>query len=106
VEVSPIEVRDAPEIERAVTAFARSTNGGLIVSGSGLAIAHRDLIITLAARQRLPAVYFQRFFVTSGGLISYGPDPIDPHRRAATSIAFLRARSRPTCRCRHRPNTS
>jgi putative ABC transport system substrate-binding protein len=83
VEVSPIEVRDAPEIERAVTAFARSTNGGLIVSGSGLAIAHRDLIITLAARQRLPAVYFQRFFVTSGGLISYGPDPIDPHRRAA-----------------------
>jgi len=63
VEVSPIEVRDAPEIERAVTAFARSTNGGLIVSGSGLAIAHRDLIITLAARQRLPAVYFQRFFV-------------------------------------------
>jgi ABC-type uncharacterized transport system substrate-binding protein len=86
VEVSPIEVRDAPEIERAVTAFARSTNGGLIVSGSGLAAFHRDLIITLAARQRLPAVYFQRFFVTSGGLISYGPDPIDPHRRAGSYV--------------------
>jgi putative ABC transport system substrate-binding protein len=83
VEVSPIDVRDAPEIERAITAFARSANGGLIVTASGLAIVHRDLIITLAARHRLPTVYFQRFFVTSGGLISYGPDPIDPHRRAA-----------------------
>jgi putative ABC transport system substrate-binding protein len=83
VEVSPIDVGDAPEIERGVTAFARSANGGLIVSGSGLAAAHRNLIITLAARHRLPTVYFQRFFVTSGGLISYGPDPIDPHRRAA-----------------------
>ncbi len=86
VEVSPIDVGDAPEIERGVTAFARSANGGLIVSGSGLAAAHRNLIITLAARHRLPTVYFQRFFVTSGGLISYGPDPIDPHRRAADYV--------------------
>ena len=86
VEVSPIDVGDAPEIERGVTAFARSANGGLIVSGSGLAAVHRNLIITLAARHRLPTVYFQRFFVTSGGLISYGPDPIDPHRRAADYV--------------------
>jgi putative ABC transport system substrate-binding protein len=83
VELSPVNVRDAPEIERAVAAFARSSNGGLIVSASGLAIVHRDLIITLAARHRLPAVYFARYFVTGGGLISYGSDNIDPHRRAA-----------------------
>ena len=83
VEVSPINVRDAPEIERAVTAFARAPNGGLIVTGSGLAIVHRDLIIALAARHKLPAVYFQRLFVTGGGLISYGPDFVDQYRRAA-----------------------
>ena len=86
VEVSPIDVGDAPEIERGVTAFARSANGGLIVSGSGLAAVHRNLIITLAARHKLPAVYFERFFVAAGGLISYGPDPIDPHRRAADYV--------------------
>jgi putative ABC transport system substrate-binding protein len=83
VEVSPVDVRDAPEIERAVTAFARQPNSGLIVTGSGLAIAHRELIVRLVARHKLPAVYFQRFFVTAGGLISYGPDAIDPHRLAA-----------------------
>jgi putative tryptophan/tyrosine transport system substrate-binding protein len=83
VEPRPIDVRDAPEIERAVTAFARSANGGLIVTGSALTAVHRDLIITLAARHKLPAVYWDRFFVTGGGLISYGPDSIDPHRRAA-----------------------
>ena len=83
VEVSPIEVRDAGEIERAVAAFARSANGGLIVTASGLAIVHRELIIALAVRHKLPAVYFQRFFVNAGGLVSYGFDPIDPHRRAA-----------------------
>ena len=84
VAVSPVNIRDAGEIERVVTAFARGSNGGLIVTGSGLAIVHRELIITLAARHKLPAVYFQRGFVTAGGLISYGADPIDPHRRAAT----------------------
>ena len=83
VEVSPVNVRDAGEIERAVAAFARAPNGGLIVTGSASALVHRDLIIALAARYRLPAVYPARYFVASGGLISYGPDSIDPHRRAA-----------------------
>ena len=83
VELSPVDVRDAGEIERAVTAFARGLNGGLIVTGSALAIVHRQLIIALAARHRLPAVYPARFYVTAGGLISYGPDLIDQFRRAA-----------------------
>ena len=83
VEVSPVNVRDAGEIERAVAAFARSPNGGLIVTASGLAIVHRDLIITLAARHKLPAVYSERSFVAAGGLISYGPDLVDQYRRAA-----------------------
>ena len=83
VELSPVDVRDAGEIERAVTAFARSSNGGLIVTASALATRHRDLIIALAARHRLPAVYAYRYFVTAGGLISYGPDLIDQYRRAA-----------------------
>ena len=83
MEVTPVDVRDVGEIERAVTAFARGSNGGLIVTASVLAQVHRDLIITLAARHRLPAVYPYRFFITSGGLISYGPDPIDQYRRAA-----------------------
>ena len=76
-------MRDAGEIERAVTAFARSPNGGLIVTASALANVHRDLIITLAARHKMPAVYFERVFVTGGGLISYGPDLVDQYRRAA-----------------------
>jgi ABC-type uncharacterized transport system substrate-binding protein len=83
VELTPINVRDAGEIEHAVTAFARSPNGGLIVTASGLAIVHRDLIITLAARHKLPAVYYYRFFVSGGGLLSYGPDPHDQYRLAA-----------------------
>jgi putative tryptophan/tyrosine transport system substrate-binding protein len=83
VELRPIDVHDAPEIARAVETFARSANGGLIVTGSALTALHRDLIITLAASHKLPTVYWERFFVTAGGLISYGPDSIDPHRRAA-----------------------
>jgi len=83
VEVIPINMRNAPEIERAVAAFARSANGGLIVTGSGPATAHRELITTLAARHRLPAVYPFRFFAAGGGLVSYGPDLTDQHRRAA-----------------------
>ena len=83
VEVSPLNMRDAGEIERAVAAFARSPNGGLIVAGSAAATFHRDLIVTLAARHKLPAVYYERFFVAAGGLISYGPDYIDQYRRAA-----------------------
>ncbi len=83
VEVNPVNVRDAGEIERAVAAFARSANGGLIVTGSNLVTLHRDLIITLAARHKLPAVYYERFFVAAGGLVSYGPDFVDQYRRAA-----------------------
>jgi putative ABC transport system substrate-binding protein len=81
--LSPVDVRDAPEIERAVTAFARSGNGGLIVTSSALTSRHRDLIITLAARHKLPAVYGGRWFVADGGLLSYGPDYVDQFRRAA-----------------------
>jgi putative ABC transport system substrate-binding protein len=83
VDVRPIDARNIDEIERGITAFARESNGGLIVTGSALAVVHRDLIITLAARHRLPAVYSFRYDVISGGLVSYGPDTIDPYRRAA-----------------------
>ena len=83
VEVSPLNLRDAGETERAVTAFARSSNAGLIVAGSALASVQRNLIIELAARHRLPAVYFEHHFVASGGLISYGADFLDGYRRAA-----------------------
>jgi len=83
VDVSPISVRDAAEIERAISAFASSSNGGLIVTASALARVHINLIITLAARHKLPAVYWDRPSVASGGLISYGANDIDPFRRAA-----------------------
>src|SRR5262252_2728391 len=82
-EVTPINVRDAGEIERAITTFARSPNGVLIVTGSTLAGVHRDLIVTLAARHKLPAVYFARYFVVGGGLMSYGPGLVDQYRDAA-----------------------
>ena len=83
VELSPIDVRDAPEIERAVTAFAGIENGGLVVTASPSGSVHRELIIALAARHKLPAVYWQRFYRASGGLMSYGPDLLDQFRRAA-----------------------
>jgi putative ABC transport system substrate-binding protein len=83
VELRPVDVRDAGEIERTVTAFAQGSNVGLIVFGSPGATIYRDLIIALAARHRLPAVYSVRYFVAAGGLISYGPDFLDQHRRAA-----------------------
>ena len=86
VEVNPISARNAPELERALTAFARSSNGGLVVTQSGLAFLHRDLIIALAARHKLPAVYYERNFVAAGGLISYGPDFVEQHRQAATYV--------------------
>ena len=86
VELTPLNMRDAQEIERAITTFAQSSNDGLIVAGSALATVHRDLIIGLAARHRLPAVYTARFHVTSGGLMSYGPDSVDPYRRAASYV--------------------
>jgi putative tryptophan/tyrosine transport system substrate-binding protein len=83
VEVSPVSVRGASEIERAVTAFAGQSNGGLILTASALSLFHRDLIISLAARHKLPAVYYRRGFVAAGGLISYGPDIVDQYRRSA-----------------------
>jgi putative ABC transport system substrate-binding protein len=83
VEVSSYNKRDPGEIERAVTAFANSPNGGLIVTAGGPALVHRDLIITLAAHHKLPAAYYDRAFVVAGGLLSYGPDRIDMYRRAA-----------------------
>jgi putative ABC transport system substrate-binding protein len=83
VELTPVGVREAGEIERAVTAFARSSNGGLIITSSILTEVHRDLIIALAARHGLPAVYSERNFVTGGGLISYGADLSDGYRSAA-----------------------
>jgi putative tryptophan/tyrosine transport system substrate-binding protein len=83
VEVTPLNMRDAGEIERAVAAFVPAGNGGLIVTASALAQSHRDLIVTLAARHKLPTVYSERNFVAAGGLVSYGPDQIDQYRRAA-----------------------
>jgi ABC-type uncharacterized transport system substrate-binding protein len=83
VELHPVGVRDASEIERGISAFAREWNGGLIVTGSSLAVVHRDLIVTLAARHKLPTVYYRRLYVTGGGLLSYGPAPTDQYRRAA-----------------------
>jgi putative ABC transport system substrate-binding protein len=83
VEVSPVSVRDAGEIERAFAAFARSANAGLIVTGSASSSAHRDLIIALAAKHKLPAVYGSRYLVIDGGLISFGADLMDNYRRAA-----------------------
>ncbi|MCW5745845.1 MAG: ABC transporter substrate-binding protein [Alphaproteobacteria bacterium] len=83
VEVSPVNVRNAGEIERAVTAFARSANGGLVVTASALSRLHRDLTVSLAAGLKLPAVYFSRYFVTGGGLISLGPDIFEQYRRSA-----------------------
>src|SRR5262249_34877652 len=83
VEANPVNVHDAGEIERAITAFARASNDGLIVTGSALISRHRHLIVTLAAKHKLPAVYVERYFVAAGGLISYGPDFIDQYRRAA-----------------------
>ncbi len=86
MDLSSVDVRDAAEIERAITTFARSSNGGLIVTASALATSHRDLIIALADRLRLPAVYPYRRFVDDGGLISYGPDFVDQFRQAAVYV--------------------
>jgi putative ABC transport system substrate-binding protein len=86
VELSPVGVRDADEIERTIAAFARSSNAGMIATASTSALIHRHLIVMLAARHRLPAVYSFRYFATTGGLISYGPDPIDMYRPAASYV--------------------
>jgi putative ABC transport system substrate-binding protein len=86
VELSPINVRSAPEIERAIVEFARFQNAGLIVTANALVSAHRDLIVALAVKHRLPAVYAARHFVSAGGLVSYGPDFVDQFRRAAAYV--------------------
>src|SRR6516225_404120 len=86
VQVTPVDVRDAGEIERALTAFARGPNGGLIVTGSAGGIVHREVIAKVAAQHKLPAVFPSRVYVTSGGLISYGPDLIDQFQRAASYV--------------------
>jgi putative ABC transport system substrate-binding protein len=86
VEAVPVNVRDAPEIERAITAFAGSANGGMILTGSALAFVHRDLVVALAAKHKLPAVYWDRTPILGGGLISYGPDLIDQFRLAASYV--------------------
>jgi len=86
VEVNPVGVRDATEIERALAAFAHAPDGGLIVTGGGSQQLHRDLIVALAARHKLPAVYFERYFVAAGGLISYGPDLDEQFRGAASYV--------------------
>src|SRR5262249_49605894 len=106
VELKPIELGAAEGIERAISTFARSPNGGLITVVSGTSLLHRELLITLAARHQLPAVYPYRIFVTEGGLITYGAtSPASTAAPPATSTASSEARSRATCRCRHRPST-
>jgi putative tryptophan/tyrosine transport system substrate-binding protein len=96
VEVSPVSVRDAGEIERDITEFARASNGGLIVTGALRVNVNRDLIIALAARHRLPAVYSDRVLVVRGGLISYGPDRVESHRRAAGYVDRILKGEKPT----------
>jgi putative ABC transport system substrate-binding protein len=86
IDVSPINMRDASEIENAIAGYAGSSNAGLIVTASALAVTHRDLIIALAAKHKLPAIYFQYQFATEGGLISYGSDPVEQYRRAAAYV--------------------
>src|SRR5215813_3719639 len=96
VEVNPVNVGGAAEIERAAAAFARAPNGGLIATGGGRIRFHRDLIVKLAARHKLPAVYYDRVFVDSGGLISYGPDFVDQFRRAAGYVDRVLKGEKPT----------
>jgi putative ABC transport system substrate-binding protein len=86
VEVNPLNLRDPAEIQRAVAAFARSPNGGLILTAGATSIPDRSLIVKLAERYKLPTVYYERIFVTAGGLISYGPDFVEQYRRAASYV--------------------
>jgi len=96
VEVNPVNMREAGEIESAIAAFARTPNGGLIVTAGGRTLLHRELIITLAARYKLPAVYSNRSFVAAGGLISYGPDFVDQYRQAAGYVDRILRGEKPT----------
>jgi putative ABC transport system substrate-binding protein len=96
VELRAIDVRDAGEIERDITAFAQQPNGGLIITGSPAATVHRELIIGLAAKHRLPAVFNSRFYVASGGLVAYGPDFVDQFRQAADYVNRILKGERPS----------
>src|SRR5262245_34114287 len=96
VDVSAVNVRDAGEIERGIATFARLPNGGLVTLGSPVTLANTDMIVTLAARHRLPAIYTTRYFVTSGGLMSYGPDRVDLYRRAAGYVDRILRGEKPT----------
>ena len=96
VKVSPVNMRDAGEIERAIADFARSSNGGLILTASALAVVHRKLIIALAARYKLPAVYYRRTFVDDGGLISYGYNPVEQYQHAAGYVDKILKGAKPT----------
>jgi putative tryptophan/tyrosine transport system substrate-binding protein len=96
VELTPMNVRDASKIEHAIVAFAQAPNGGLVVTGSALVAAHRDLLITLTARYKLPAVYFERLFVAAGGLISYGPNVVEQYRLAAGYVDRILKGEKPT----------
>jgi hypothetical protein len=104
LQVTPVSVRNNDEIASAVEAFVHSPNGGAIITGGAMLTGHRDLILKLVARYKLPAVYYDRFSVAAGGLISYGPDFADQF--PAMSIAFSRARSRAISLCRRRPSTN
>jgi putative ABC transport system substrate-binding protein len=107
VEVSPVDVRVKSDMERAIAAFARTPNGGLIITPDPAAIAHREVIIALASQYRLPAIYPFRYFAAEGGLISYGPNAIEQFRRAASyADRILKGEKPGTCRCRRRPNSS
>lgn len=104
-EVTPISLRDAGEIERGVTAFARSPDGGLILTPGPGATHHRDLVVALAARHKLPAVYYERFFVTGGGLVAYGTDFADHYRRAAGYVDRILRGEKPADLPVQAPNT-
>jgi putative ABC transport system substrate-binding protein len=107
VELRPIEVRDTSEMERAIVTFARLPNGGLIIVGSPWTTVQRDLIIALAARHQLSAVYPFPYIARSGGLIAYGPDLVSPYRQAASYVhRILRGRNRLICRSKRQPNTN
>jgi ABC-type uncharacterized transport system substrate-binding protein len=96
VELNPIDVHDAGEIERSVAQFSKAANGGMIVTASTLALVHRKLIIALAERHRLPAIYGDRTFALGGGLISYGPNRVDPYRRAASYLSRILKGEKPS----------
>jgi ABC-type uncharacterized transport system substrate-binding protein len=105
VAVNPVNVRDSSEIERAVETLGPSAHGGLIVATGGSAIVHRDLIVTLAARHKLPAIYFERLFVAAGGLISYGANEVDQYRQAASYVDRILKGEKPADLPVQAPNT-